>query len=574
VYGRRKKWPAKEKKSTVSRERRREESMAHLAEIRLPGSFVVFQGIAGDGLWNTIDSVPILEEEEEEEFHHVEESSYEEEEAPQPQTQPLARSPLSTFDPMLAHQTSMPSLSLNPLLTSTRTIRPTQPDDSFIVVSDTEQPTEGRRRAEVERAIDAWYDTCRSREQRQCHDYGQQQRWWQVGGRLAIFKELPTFTNDGRLIDDDTSITACLSPGSTVVASKMIHLNSSDTLLQQPSHDQGSLRLLKLESPQEGYVVYNVGAYCFLGPGLPCMYVEPDDWTWRVTCRDGAVVRQGLALHDRHVATLPYGSLLKVTRKTVNNEGLNRLHITAAAAAAALGVVSGGEGEMLVEGWISEFLNPKCGQRGPIAQPLPFPVPALYKVILKDGAVIRSDVELCSAEIGHAPKGTIVTIVGRAFSEHPQDYCVERLKLAGNGGWVSARLNRPSPHDDLVFELVDIEGRFDPDDAGKFHLQAQQQSVERSSAENMDLSSIDEDASVHSVTRVTLLPGVPPNLRTAEGCLICHDAERNATIVHGETGHIACCLVCARILKAQEHAVVSYVYMHMHLLSRVCVLYN
>lgn len=28
-------------------------------------------------------------------------------------------------------------------------------------------------------------------------------------------------------------------------------------------------------------------------------------------------------------------------------------------------------------------------------------------------------------------------------------------------------------------------------------------------------------------------------------------SERTATIVHGETGHIACCLTCARILKAR-----------------------
>jgi hypothetical protein len=34
-------------------------------------------------------------------------------------------------------------------------------------------------------------------------------------------------------------------------------------------------------------------------------------------------------------------------------------------------------------------------------------------------------------------------------------------------------------------------------------------------------------------------------------CLICLSDERTSTIVHGETGHIACCLACARILKAR-----------------------
>ena len=36
-----------------------------------------------------------------------------------------------------------------------------------------------------------------------------------------------------------------------------------------------------------------------------------------------------------------------------------------------------------------------------------------------------------------------------------------------------------------------------------------------------------------------------------EICLICLSNERDATIVHGGTGHIATCLGCARILKAR-----------------------
>ena len=34
-------------------------------------------------------------------------------------------------------------------------------------------------------------------------------------------------------------------------------------------------------------------------------------------------------------------------------------------------------------------------------------------------------------------------------------------------------------------------------------------------------------------------------------CVICLCDERTATIIHGETGHIVCCLLCARILKAR-----------------------
>uniref|UniRef100_A0A6V4PQT7 RING-type domain-containing protein n=2 Tax=Prymnesium polylepis TaxID=72548 RepID=A0A6V4PQT7_9EUKA len=36
-------------------------------------------------------------------------------------------------------------------------------------------------------------------------------------------------------------------------------------------------------------------------------------------------------------------------------------------------------------------------------------------------------------------------------------------------------------------------------------------------------------------------------------CCICMEAPRNASVVHGETAHICCCLECARTLKAKGH---------------------
>jgi len=35
-------------------------------------------------------------------------------------------------------------------------------------------------------------------------------------------------------------------------------------------------------------------------------------------------------------------------------------------------------------------------------------------------------------------------------------------------------------------------------------------------------------------------------------CVICLSEERTATLVHGGTGHIVCCLQCARVLKAEN----------------------
>jgi len=213
------------------------------------------------------------------------------------------------------------------------------------------------------------------------------------------------------------------------------------------------------------------------------------------------------------------------------------------------------------EGWVSEFLNPLSGQRGPIVQPLPFPVPALYRVTLPEGAVIRSEVELSTTELRIAPPGSILKVIGRAYSEHPMDRCIERLKLSGGGGWVSVRLNRPPPDDNLVVDLVGIDGSFDPDEPGKYHLYSQEEVASANIAAaavvalSRRTSNIDRNnassfgGKLESAGRNDSCPWV--RKRTDERCLICLTEERNSTIVHGGTGHIACCLMCARVLKAR-----------------------
>ena len=298
--------------------------------------------------------------------------------------------------------------------------------------------------------------------------------------------------------------------------------------------------------------------------------MDPQVWWWRVTCKVGAFLRQGLELNSEYICTIPHGAFVQVTRKTVNRMGLARLRVVARDA----------QGRS-VHGWCSEFLNPLSGQRGHVVQPLPFSVPALYRVALPEGAVIREQIELSSPQIGHAPCGTVLTIVARRFSEHPQDQCVERLKLAGgaDSGWISVRLNQVPPNDKCVVELMGIEESFDPNHPGNFYWQfLQEQHVRRnqeqasstsgsspSSTRGDDLSSIGEGNSPKDRRDVAARrhPSSKPELksansakdkfkeRQAEKCLICLAEERNATIVHGETGHIACCLVCARILKAR-----------------------
>jgi hypothetical protein len=190
-------------------------------------------------------------------------------------------------------------------------------------------------------------------------------------------------------------------------------------------------------------------------------------------------------------------------------------------------------------------------------------------------------VELSSPQVGVLPSGSDVKVIARAFSEHPVDKCVERLQIAGNAGWISVRLNRMPPHDDMVVELVGIDSDFDPENPGRYHLQAQQQQQQQvrsqqqqaiptmQMSEVVDLSSVDEnDASYNSddddnTNDMDDGPGQAQGQGRKNGpssyysndqesrCVVCLTSERNATIVHGSTGHVVCCLVCARILKAR-----------------------
>ena len=109
------------------------------------------------------------------------------------------------------------------------------------------------------------------------------------------------------------------------------------------------------------------------------MQLLSDNWIWRVTCPSGAYLRDGLDLNTNHIYTLPYGSLISVSKRCINNQGLSRIKTTA---------IIPGDGDdknEVIHGWCSELLNPLSGQRGIIAQPLPYCIPATYRVTLPIG---------------------------------------------------------------------------------------------------------------------------------------------------------------------------------------------
>lgn len=435
----------------------------------------------------------------------------------------------------------------------------------------------------------------------------QSRSWWQRNGEVAVLRELPT-----KLFDGSVTVhrIGTMPPGTTFHAMDYIELNSvtllpihtsrkrrrkqhrnghgmildtngveqSDQIQRVYPHGRpGIIQMVRFATKEgrTGYACLSLDGYPLLGPGLPNVYINPASagqvghaeggWIWRVTCPMGAYVREGLDLDTRHTQTLPYGSLIRVTRRCINDQGLSRLRTS--------GYLTVGDDDndgepansrIPVEGWCSELLNPLSGQRGIIAQPLPFPVPAVYRVTLPMGAVIRQDVELSSPQTGLAPFGSLVKVVGRAFSEHPVDQCIERLRLAGDRGWISVRLNCPPPEDDLVVELVDVDGEFDAEHPGLYHLNAQREVREERQREreltnnnnSSDLSSVDENELSQDMQDDQSVETSPDSSSgndngEASRCVVCLTSNRNATIVHGETGHVVCCLVCARILKAR-----------------------
>uniref|UniRef100_A0A7S1BZ53 Uncharacterized protein n=1 Tax=Corethron hystrix TaxID=216773 RepID=A0A7S1BZ53_9STRA len=92
-----------------------------------------------------------------------------------------------------------------------------------------------------------------------------------------------------------------------------------------------TLRYLRIVSPYEGYILLSRGNWLFLTSGMPDVLCGGgnDGWAWRVVCRDGAFVRSGLDLLSDHKCTIPHGSLVRVTRRTINAYGLSRLMVEA-----------------------------------------------------------------------------------------------------------------------------------------------------------------------------------------------------------------------------------------------------
>lgn len=655
---------------------------------------------------NNNDLVESLEEEEEEEYHYVEYASALPSDEVDSGAMTASKSSFGRMKQNLRIATTLgrkkqsaAELSqADSLMPQVREIESSTHNASLFVQTTVTSKRQSTNMSPYNTAIEEWRRECRTREKQEFFEMVQQCKhskkffysftlseggcdeasfnriaWWQRKGQLAVFNSPRVHTGSSSDQDSDIDystqnqsscdvdvVLGTLAPGTVVWGVEFVVVPEQ----KQDEKETLDYVFLRILSPLAGYVLYSQFSYAYLAPGMPIDYVDPSRWIWRISCLDGAFVREGLELSSKHITTLPFGKFVKVSQKIVNSMGLSRLRIeqhdqcwmnddesreTPKSAVRrrrtpntessfifhtpedssnaqnnlcrilgprylssfdmidplATGlqrplsstlclspICAHGYAESIEGGWISEALNPLSGQRGFVAQPLPFPVPALYRVTFPEGAVIRSDIELSSVQLGISPYGSILKVVGRAFSEHPMDQCIDRLKLAGGAGWVSVRLNKPPPYNSLIVELVGIDEDFDTLNPGAYHLK---EALESSFSNNLysdDPSSVgrvsgqeniqplhheEENATAQTHTKDNtlvieqsisrsikveqrVLTGKSSSSRrrhystkevNEDKCLICLIEERSATIVHAGTGHIACCLTCARILKAR-----------------------
>jgi hypothetical protein len=428
-----------------------------LPEIVVPGPFVVLQGSVGDGMANTIDRGPNLPSDDDERDRRATRTTRDTvargrdeddvamdppEDVPHVAPLPLGRLASSTaIHPFVRRGVVGPVA-----------VAGSAPEGSFVVVEEDEDSTVASQLYPADAtAIEEWRIHCLEKEARQQQDWKESLQqcpsrlqdhimmtadnattttttttaWWRnESHQVAILRDVPTKLRDGGVVRQPIG---ALAPGTTVMARSIVHLDAT-TLQRLPvlplrmaettDHDdrsgaagvysrgqRGVIQLVQVETIEgrTGFACLSLEGYPLLAPGLPASYLNPEVWLWRVTCPAGAFVRRGLDLSSQHRDTVPYGSLVRVTHRCINNQGLSRLrtHGTIPIGVASQSEQTDGPMQLLherhfhrvaseerqVDGWCSELLNPLSGQRGIIAQPLPFPVPAIYRVTLPIGYV-------------------------------------------------------------------------------------------------------------------------------------------------------------------------------------------
>lgn len=153
-------------------------------------------------------------------------------------------------------------------------------------------------------------------------------------------------------------------------------------------------------------------------------------------------------------------------------------------------------------GWVAVSSDQKVT---PLSRPL------LYRVIQREGCVVRETKELCSRILGVLPCNSLLVVVEKDFSDLPSNNHAPCLRLDDNKGWITY-----SPF------TVDLIGYATPSIRKRLHRQG------------MD--------------SLTPCPTVlsKAHKRDSPCCSICYENTIDAAFIHGETAHSVACLSCAR----------------------------
>ena len=631
--------------------------------MELPGSFVVMQGIDGDGLINTIDCFPDFDEE-----------------------------------------CGTATASTDAIITDSDGTNNGNRNGGSSYSHQQQQRPSQEPNAALRQVIESWYEEdCVTKATQEATEWLQMakhaasilaatshgkkpstipilscvtNRWWLHRAQLRVFSTLPSPGDDEIMMkvrEEESPPT--LFPGSIVmgVALHTFELqegNSSrscsawtytgrctrcgptrtgDASTSSPTTESlpyehhpkaGRLQFLEIEaSPpvleNSGFVLLSVDGYSVLAPGLPSSSLftglqQTGDrssnhfvpltttlvWWWKVTCAAGAVVRQTVDLNSTTLATLPYGSHVQVSKKVINSAGLARLLVRAATPKNNDNNNNTSTQTHFIEGWCSEFLNPLSGERGPILRPIPVAIPTLSTVVLQHlprtstpplppqqqqygssssssssigptagsegsttagaaaaavasgagdtvGALVRQRVDLGSPVVRQLPFASQIPVLGRTFTEFPASDCIPRLRL-GPRAYASIRLNN-GHRNDIFKPTGQVDTRFDPTQPGLYHWNVvhQQWSTTTTPAASCTSTPQSVDSSSPSSLLSPRSTMATPSASTPSSsmaknvghrnpiCVCCLASESDATLIHDDTGHICCCLECARLCKAQ-----------------------
>lgn len=251
--------------------------------------------------------------------------------------------------------------------------------------------------------------------------------------------------------------------------------------------------------------------------------------------------------------------MVPVLERKLNAQGLPRLRVVR---------LDPGQREVSAAGtpgWISESLNPLSGQRGAVTQAVPLPRALLFRVVLAEGCVVRRDVELASPQVTELRRGDVVAVTGHAWTDAPARRCVPRLRLLDGSGWVSLHLNHSPPANKPIVAFVREAPELSPAAMRLVNdhfwaTSAATAGMAGGGGGGAGAGDGDSDAGkaepAKAAAAASSEAAAGDGAAAAAGvdaalCVVCLESPRGATIVHGETGHIACCLQCARVLKGR-----------------------